>query len=136
MKIKKFQPFFEALTVSLFFYCIHKLLFYLGVNNSKFENFTLSIEFIYMFFTICSLVIVAVLLFVKQKSKDNVGNIFMLITCIKAGLSFLLLKQIINSGSENIEIEKINFFVIFALFLALETVITIRILNNNQQTTL
>ena len=133
--MKKYKPFFEVLIISIFFYCGHKILFYSDINNSKFQNFYFSLEFIYTYFTICSLVITGILIFVKQKSKDNVGNVFMLITCVKAGLSFLLLNQILNSGSRSIGNEKINFFVTFALFLALETVITIRILNNNQQTT-
>ena len=132
MKIKKFQPVFEVLIVSLLLFLAHKLFFYWNENNPKYQNFYFSLETIYGFFSFSSIIIVSILLFVKHKSKDNVGNTFMLITCLKTGISFALLNPILNSGSQNIGIEKINFFVIFALFLALETVVTARILNNNQ----
>lgn len=131
MKLKKLKPFFEVLTLSLFFYGIHKMLSFLGVIFLESQNFTFSVEYIFWFFTICSLFIIATLLFVKQKSKDNVGNVFMLITCIKVGGSFFLMNQIQNFNGQSIGIEKINFFVIFLVFLGLETLITIRILNNN-----
>ena len=132
MKIKKFQPIYEVLIVSLLLFMAHKLFFYWNENNPKYQNFYFSLETIYGFFSFSSIIIVSILLFVKNKSKDNVGNTFMLITCLKTGISFALLNPILNSGSQNIGIEKINFFVIFALFLALETVVTARILNNNQ----
>ena len=132
MKIKKFQPIFEVLIVSLLLIVAHKLFFYWNENNPKYQNFYFSLETIYGFFSFSSIIIVSFLLFVKHKSKDNVGNTFMLITCLKTGISFALLNPILNSGNQNVGIEKINFFVIFALFLALETVVTARILNNNQ----
>ena len=132
MKIKKFQPIFEVLIVSLLLFVAHKLFFYWNENNPKYQNFYFSLETIYVFFSFSSIIIVSILLFVKNKSKDNVGNTFMLITCLKMGVSYFLLNPILNSGNQNIGIEKINFFVIFALFLALETVVTARILNNNQ----
>lgn len=131
MKLKKLKPFFEVLILSLFFYGIHKMLSFLGVIFLESQNFTFSVEYIFWFLTTCSLVIIATLLFVKQKSKDNVGNVFMLITCIKVGVSFFLMNQIQNFNGQSIGIEKINFFVIFLVFLGLETLITIRILNNN-----
>lgn len=131
MKLKKLKPFFEVLTLSLFFYGILKMLSFLGVIFLESQNFTFSVEYIFWFLTTCSLVNIATLLFVKQKSKDNVGNVFMLITCIKAGGSFFLMNQIQNFNGQIIGIEKINFFVIFLVFLGLETLITIRILNNN-----
>jgi hypothetical protein len=135
MKLKKFQPLLEVFITSFLIFVCHKTLFNFIDNNSKYENFYFTIETIYGFFVICSLFIVTVLLLVQQKSKDNVGYAFMLITCIKAAISIALLNLILKSKNPNIEYEKINFFVIFAVFLALETIITIRILNNNQYST-
>jgi len=56
-----------------------------------------------------------------------------LVTCVKMALSYVILHPIIHSDTQNIKIEKIDFFIIFALFLAIETIVTIRILNNKQQ---
>jgi len=50
-------------------------------------------------------------------------------------ISYAVLSLIIHSGNQNLKTEKINFFIIFALFLTTETIVTIRLLNNNQQIT-
>jgi hypothetical protein len=46
-------------------------------------------------------------------------------------VSFFIVRPILNSTTEN-TIEKANFFFIFILFLAIETLITIRLLNKKQ----
>lgn len=132
MKIKKIQPLFEVLMVSSVLFVAHKLFFYWNMTNPKYQNYYFSLETIYGFFSLSSVMIVSILLFVKQKSSDNVGFTFMLTTCLKIGITFALLIPILNSKASNIGYEKINFFIIFALFLSIETVVTIRILNNNQ----
>jgi hypothetical protein len=45
---------------------------------------------------------------------------------------FLILKPILKSNTAENTLEKMNFFVIFMLFLAIETILTIRILNEKQ----
>lgn len=132
MKIKKYQPIFEVLIASIFLFVLHKLFFYFNQDNPKYNNFYFSLETIYGFFCLCSSIVIFILLLVKQKSNDIVGYTFMLVTCLKTAIAFALLNPILNSGNHNIEFEKINFFVIFALFLTIETVVTTRILNNNQ----
>ena len=132
MKLKKFQPLLEVLIASFLLFGLHKVFFYFNGNNQNYQNFHFSLETIYIFFLICSLIIVFILILVKEKSIDNVGNTFLLITCLKIGISFVLLNPILNSGTPNIGFEKMNFFIIFALFLIIETVVTIRILNNYQ----
>jgi hypothetical protein len=132
MKLKKFQPLLEVFVASFLLFGFHKAFFYFNENNRNYQNFNFSLETIYSFFLVCSLIIVFILIFVKEKSIDNVGNAFLLITFLKIGISFVLLNPILNSGNPNIGFEKMNFFVIFALFLIIETIVTIRILNNNQ----
>ena len=132
MKLKKFQPLLEVFIASFLIFGFHKAFFYFNEKNPNYQNFRFSLEKIYSFFMICSLLIIFILILVKEKSIDNVGNAFLLITCLKIGISFVLLNPILNSGNPNIGFEKMNFFVIFALFLIIETIVTIRILNNNQ----
>jgi len=132
MNIKKHQPLLEVLAISVLAYFIHKLFFSLNENNVKFQNFHFPIEFIFGFFFICSVLIVLILIKVNEKSIDNVGYTFLLTTCIKMGISYAVLSPILHSGNPNAETEKINFFIIFALFLAIETIVTARILNNKQ----
>lgn len=132
MNLKKYQPIIEILSISVVVYLMHKLFFYLNENNPKYSNFYYPIEIIYAFFFLCSIIILFILIQVKSQNIDNVGYTFLLVTFIKMGISYAVLSPIIHSGNSNIGIEKINFFIIFALFLAIETIVTIRILNNKQ----
>lgn len=132
MNFKKFQPILEVLSLSTVVYLIHKLVFFLNDDNPKLQDFNFSIETIYEFFFICSVIIVFILIIVKERNIDNVGYTFLLVTCVKIAVSFVVLSPILQSRNPNVSIEKLNFFFIFALFLTIETIVTARILNNKQ----
>jgi uncharacterized membrane protein len=132
MNFKKYQPIIEVLFLSIVVYIIHKLFFFLNNNNPTFQGFHFPIETIYGFFFICSVIILLILIKVKTNNIDNVGLTFLLVTCIKMAISYAVLYPILHSGNINKGTEKINFFVIFVLFLTIETIVTIRILNNKQ----
>jgi len=132
MNFKKYRPILEILLLSIVVYLLHKLVFFLNDNNPKFQNFHFPIEVVDGFFFICSVIILFILIKVKEKNIDNVGYTFLLVTFIKMGISYAVLSPILHSGNPNIKIEKLNFFVIFALFLTIETIVTARILNNKQ----
>lgn len=130
MNLKKYQPILEVISLSIIVYLLHKLFFFLNGKNPKFQDFYYPIETIYGFFLSCSVIILFILIKVKAKDIDNVGHTFLLITCIKMAISYAVLSPILHSSGSNVEIEKMNFFIVFAVFLAIETIITIRILNN------
>ncbi|MCI4444281.1 MAG: hypothetical protein JHC39_12330 [Lentimicrobium sp.] len=132
MNLKKYQPILEVIVISALVYLAHKLVFLLNENNPKFQSFHFPIEVVYGFFFICSLLIILILIKVREVNIDNVGYTFLLLTCIKMAISYVVLSPILNSGNPNLRIEKINFFFIFALFLTIETIVTARILNNKQ----
>lgn len=132
MNLKKYWPVFEITGISIVAYILHKLIFYFLRDNPKLSNFYYPVETEYVFFLLCSIVILLVLIQVKARNIDNVGYTFLLLTSIKMMLSYAFLKPILNLGGANLAIEKINFFIIFAVFLAIETIVTIRILNNKQ----
>lgn len=132
MNLKKFQPILEVLILAVVLYVMHKLIFLLNDDNPKLQGFNFSLETIYEFFFSCSVIIIFILILVKEKSIDNVGNTFLLVTCVKIAVSFVLLTPILQSKNPNVSTEKLNFFLIFALFLIIETIVTARILNNKQ----
>jgi hypothetical protein len=132
MNFKKFQPILEVLILSSVVYLIHKLVFFLNDDNPKLQGFNFSIETIYEFFFSCSVIIVFILIIVKEKNIDNVGYTFLLVTCVKIAVSYAVLSPILQSRNTNVSIEKLNFFLVFALFLTIETIVTARILNNKQ----
>lgn len=130
MNLKKYRPILEVLFLSVAVYLVHKLVFFLNEGNPEFQNFHFPIEVVYGFFFGCSTIILFILVKVKEKNIDNVGYTFLLVTFIQMALSYFVLSPILHSGNPNLRIEKLNFFVIFALFLTIETVVTIRFLNN------
>ena len=132
MTFKKFQPILEVTLFSILVYLVHKLVFFLNENNPNLEGFHFPIEVVYGFFFICSLLIILILIKVREKNIDNVGFTFLWVTFIKMGLSYIILSPILNSGNLNMRTEKINFFIVFALFLTIETIVTVRIINNKQ----
>lgn len=129
MNLKKYRPILEVVFLSILVYLAHKLFFFLNDDNPKLQGFNFSLETIYTFFWSCSVIIVFILIMVKEKSIDNVGNTFLLVTCVKIAVSFAVLSPILQSRNPNVSIEKLNFFLIFALFLTIETIVTARILN-------
>jgi hypothetical protein len=129
MSLKKYRPILEVVVISNIIFLGHKLIFFLNENHPNLQDFYFPIEVIYGFFFFCSSILMLILVKVKEKNIDNVGYTFLLVTCVKMGLSYLLLSPILNSGNVNLRYEKINFFFIFAFFLAIETVVTIRMLN-------
>ena len=132
MNFKKYQPILEVVFLSILVYLVHKLVFFLNENNPKFQSFHYPIEVVYGFFFISSLLIILILIKVKEINIDNVGYTFLLVTCIKIAISYVVLSPILHSGNTNVRTEKIDFFIIFALFLTIETIVTARILNYKQ----
>lgn len=130
MNLKKYRPILEVLLLSIAVYLGHKMFFFLNETNPKFDNFHFPIEVVYGFFFVCSVIIVFILIKVKEKNIDHVGYTFLLVTFIKMAVSYAVLSPILDSGNPYVRIEKLNFFIIFALFLTIETVVTVRILNN------
>ncbi len=132
MILKKYQPIIEVLVLSTLLFIGHKLFFHFNETNPKYQGFYYSLETIYSFFSFCSIIIVFILIQIRNKNIDNVGFTYLWLTFIKMGLSYILLHPILQNQNPNIRLEKLNFFFIFAIFLTIETVVTIKILNNKQ----
>ena len=132
MNSKTLKPILETLIASLAVFIIHKSVFFFFDYKSIESTFQYSLIYLYLFFLICSILIIAVLIKVNKIDINNVGNVYLLLTLVKIGIAYLVSRPILESLSKYVEIEKMNFFIIFALFLTIETVVTIRILNNKQ----
>lgn len=127
MSLKPYRPVAEVGLLSAVAFVLHSLLFPFFVQDVS--SFEYSISFLYGFFTSCSLLIVFALVKISLKKKDSVGHTFMLLTCIKMVLAYVLLHPVLNALHADVKAEKINFFFIFALFLTIETTVAIRLLN-------
>jgi hypothetical protein len=131
MKLQIFKTILATLLLAVALFFINKIVLQSASFSSNFDLFSFSLAFIYCVFTIFSVLILTTLIIVNSRNKDIVGMTFMLMTTVKAGISFFVFSKIIASSNEN-SVERINFFIVFILFLAIETLITIRLLNKKQ----
>lgn len=132
MDLKKYKPIYVVVAVSVLLYILHNLVVFSSDLSDAFDSFYFSLETLYLFFVACSIIILFILLRVREKNLDNVGMTFLLITSVKMIFCYLMVRPILNASNDINSIEKINFFMMFILFLAIETIVTIRILNNKQ----
>lgn len=131
MNISVLKKTISLLVVIGIFFALHTLLFY-ALNISTL-SFTYTLMELYVYFAFFTLLIVFVLLWVKTKSFDNVGMSFLLATSIKMIFCYLILRPVLRlSGPEN-TLEKINFFGVFILFLVIETIFTIYLVNEKKK---
>jgi hypothetical protein len=126
MKLKKYQPLFFLIFFIGLSFLIHKISldYFKLINHDK----VYSLWFLYFFFGTSAVVIIAVLIIVKEKNIDIVGNTFLLLTTIKMMVSYAMVRPILNLIPLNQD-EKWNFFFLFIYFLIAETIITIKLLN-------
>ena len=127
MQVSSYRPLLEVAVLSLVAFVIHKTVFYIFPSESE-NTFRYSIAILYLIFSIFSFVIITILVQVRRKNIDSVGNTFMLLTCLKMVAAYVLLHPILYSELD-VRIEKVNFFLVFVAFLLIETIVTARILN-------
>ena len=132
LSLSKLKPILDILIFALLGFAIQKLCFYLFVSRAFEDAFVYSILTLYSFFFCFSVAILFALQKIKEVNIDYVGYSFLLLTSLKIGAAFIFAKPIMGNNLPQTPIEKLNFFVIFIYFLAIETYLTIRILNNKQ----
>jgi ABC-type transport system involved in cytochrome c biogenesis permease subunit len=130
MNLKKTIPFLTLLGIAFLLYVIHKIIFYsFSINH---EAFHYSLETLYLFFLVLSAIIFKVLLTIKEKSFDNVGMSFLLVTSIKMVFCYMVLRPLLQMPKPHDPTERINFLILFIVFLTIETLFTIRLVNEKQ----
>jgi len=121
------KPLGILVAVILVFYFVHQSVFEaLGFDTTTFKY---SLNQLYLFFTTFSIAIVLILIKVKAKNLDIVGNTFLLLTSIKMMVCYAFGRPIIKQENLDYSLEKWNFFTLFILFLLFETAFTIYLLN-------
>jgi hypothetical protein len=130
MIIKKLWPFLALIGIAFMLYLIHNMFFYFfNINQGQ---FLYSLEILYLFFVVLSAIIFKILLLIKEKSFDNVGMSFLIATSVKMVFCYLVLRPLLQIPKSNNPTERINFFFLFIAFLIIETLFTIRLLNEKQ----
>ena len=117
----------KLIFVALPIFIIHVMLFNANIINGKGANFYYSIPLLYGLFFTLSAAILIIVTKISEKNFDNTGMVFMIATSIKMVVAYFLVRPILLI--EDNKIEKINFFIIFILFLLIETILVAKILN-------
>lgn len=94
-------------------------------------NEPVSLVHSYLLFSLGSTLVLTVVHIVYQRNKDIVGMSFLLVTMVKFILAGIIGRPL-WSGDGSSRMAQWNFLALFLLFLAIETVLTIRILNKKQ----
>lgn len=131
MDKKYLNVFSKVAGLALFFGVVNFLLYYIPELEIKKQHFIYSIPVVYLFFFIFSLLILGILIKISEKNVGQVGFAFLLLTSIKMAASYFVARPILDKSAE-FPTEKINFFAVFVLFLAIEAYFTARLLNNKQ----
>ncbi len=130
--VKKYRILIFITIVSVVFYILNKLLFFLPDFSAEYKSYHYSLEVLYLFFLACALAVLAAVIIVNKRSPDNTGFAYVGGTLIQMGLCYAMLRPILNAPEGTAGFEKANFFIIFLLFLATETILAIQILNKKQ----
>ena len=132
MSLKKYTLLLIVITAAAVGLIVHKTVAYFITPKEFEDNFVYSIPLLYSMFAILSTVIVFLLMKEKRTAIDSVGYAFLAMTTVKMVIAYALLRPIIHTHLPKTPTEKMNFFIVFIYFLAIETILTIRILNNKQ----
>ena len=111
-------------------FLLNLLVFQLPILKEAHLKFVFQLPFLYLLFAIFSKTIIFILTKVSQKSFDNTGITFMIATFIKTAICYGILKPVIDGVGNNIE--KATIFGVFIVFLLMESLVTIKILNKKQ----
>lgn len=100
--------------------------------QSEKNNFILDLKIVYAVLLGFSFVICTILFIVYKKNFNIVGYVFLVLTTIKMIFTYCLGRPLLFHN-EVLPIEKNHFFLLFFAFLLIETLLTILLLNKNQE---
>ncbi len=123
--------FLKVIVTAIAAFIINTILYYLIPDVKAGVTFIYPLWAVYAFFLLFSLVILGVLIKISHKNAGQVGYTFLLATGIKMAASYIMARPLLAKTIEH-PVEKINFFAVFVLFLAIEAYFTVRLLNNKQ----
>lgn len=107
-------------------YGIHSIV--LAALSIAIEEFKFPLSYLYIGFSGFSLLILLILKIISKRNIEIVGMTFMLLTTVKM-MACYVLADFILFQSNGMSTEKWNFFILFFVFLFLETLFGIKILN-------
>ena len=123
--------FVRLLVLALVFFAVHFAVLHFTALKSSLPYFTYPLAAVYGFFFAFSAVILLVLYIISDKNAAQTGYAFLGLTAVKLAAAWFFAKPILDK-TPPAKAEKINFFIVFLLFLAIEAFYTARLLNKKQ----
>lgn len=133
MNWRNYRTIFILLIIAPLLAGIHTLILNHFVAAEVCKSFHYSLPTLYCLFTAASVIILLIGIIMKQRGPEQIGNVFLITTSVKVGLCYALIYPVLNTDTQSAHFEKINFFVIFSLFLAIEVILTSRLLNDDDK---
>ncbi|MCG2610340.1 DUF6168 family protein [Flavobacterium sp. SM15] len=133
MQRKKYALLLKVVFIALPLAFLNFLILEYLLPKEVFQAFHYSIFELYLFFISTSVLVLGILIKMKDKHRDQLGYVFLLVSSIKLALCYLVLLPVLEKDGAGADWEKINFFMIFVLFLAIEVVFTSKLLNDTKQ---
>lgn len=130
---KKYSSVVLVLIISMVLYFVHKSVVGFMELRDVFSSFNMSLELLYSVFGLVAALIIFVLLLVKEKDYNQIGMAFLGLITLKMIVVYFVFKPNIPKNIEGTNYEKINFIVLFILFLIIEVVVATRILNAKKE---
>jgi hypothetical protein len=110
---------------------IHVLILQFLVSDAIVKSFRWPIQQLYLIFLIISSVIVLFSERISKKNFDQTGMSFLVLTSVQLLLCYFIFKPILNDNTVSAT-EKFHSGFVFVLFLAIETLLIIQLLNKKQ----
>lgn len=125
MSNKSFRPLLEVAFLAVLAFILHSICNL--IFDVKTDAFKYSVAELYSAFAVASLFTTLIVIFVRQRSIDSVGSTMMLLTCTKMVPAYMIMTPVLRN-QPNLN-EKVTFLIIFGVFLIIDTVVAIRLLN-------
>lgn len=109
-------------------FTIHYLILKYTVSDATVKSFQLPIYQLYIIFIVLSSIIMLILERISKKRFDQTGMSFLVLTTVQLLLAYLIFRPIISEDSVTTK-EKLHTAFIFVLFLTIQTLLTVRLLN-------
>ncbi len=117
--------------IAVMFLILNLIAYQLPQLKGQDTNFVYPVTTVYLLFFGFSVIILFSLYQIAKHNASQVGYVFLALTSLKAVGSYFFVQPIL-SKSISLQTEKINFLVVFMLFLSIEAYFTASMLNKSQ----
>ncbi len=128
--MKDFKSYFFVLLITVILAGFDFFLLKSLTPNGNTDALYYTVPTLFTFFGLGSLLVLFVQNRVCKKSPEQLGYVFLLVSSLKMVVAYIMLHPVLQQVNSVANLEKINFFGVFVVFLAIDVVLTARLLKN------